>query len=54
MQNLNIGGKLMLPVKVKKLRETALLPTYATAEAAGADLYACLDAPVEIQPGPPK
>ena len=41
----------MLPIKVKKLRESALLPTYATDQAAGADLYACLDAPVCIAPG---
>ena len=41
----------MLPIKVKKLKESALLPTYATAEAAGADLYACLDAPLDILPG---
>lgn len=41
----------MLPVKVKKLKPNAILPTYGTPEAAGADLYACLDAPVTIQPG---
>lgn len=34
----------MTPVKVKKLREDAKLPTYGTASSAGADLYACLDA----------
>lgn len=33
----------MTPVKVKKLREGATLPTYGTASSAGADLYACLD-----------
>ena len=38
-------------VRVMKLKENAILPTYGSAEAAGADLYACLDAPVEIQPG---
>ena len=38
------------PVAVKKLREGAKLPTYGSAFAAGADLYACLDAPVTIQP----
>ena len=38
------------PVAVKKLRPNAVLPTYGSEFAAGADLYACLDAPVTIQP----
>ena len=38
-------------IKVMKLHPNAILPTYGSVEAAGADLYACLDAPVEIQPG---
>lgn len=38
-------------VRVKKLRDNAILPTYGSAEAAGADLYACLDAEVVIAPG---
>ena len=38
-------------ISVKKLREKAVIPTYGSAEAAGADLYACLDAPVMIAPG---
>ena len=41
----------MSVIRVKKLNEKALLPTYGSAEAAGADLYACLDAPVTVQPG---
>ena len=41
----------MEPIKVKKLRENAILPTYGSAEAAGADLYACLDETVTIAPG---
>ncbi len=41
----------MEPIKVKKLRENAVLPTYGSAEAAGADLYACLEADVTIGPG---
>ena len=44
-------GKLMNQIPVKKLKENAILPTYGSAGAAGADLYACLDAPVEIVPG---
>ncbi len=41
----------MSTIRVKKLRPNALLPAYGSAEAAGADLYACLDQPVTIQPG---
>lgn len=41
----------MQPIKVKKIRENAVLPTYGSAEAAGADLYACLQEPVTIEPG---
>lgn len=41
----------MEPIHVKILREGALLPTYGSAEAAGADLYACIEQPVAIQPG---
>lgn len=41
----------MSSIRVKKLHEKAILPTYGSAEAAGADLYACLDEPVTIQPG---
>ncbi len=38
-------------VNVKKLKEHAFLPTYGSPEAAGADLYACLDRSVTIAPG---
>lgn len=41
----------METIRVKKLREEAILPTYGSAEAAGADLYACLDKTVVIEPG---
>ena len=41
----------MNPIRVKKLHPNAILPTYGSAEAAGADLYACLDEAVTIQPG---
>lgn len=40
-----------LPVKVKKLNENAILPTYGSANAAGADLYACLSEPLNLEPG---
>lgn len=38
-------------VRVKLLKEGAKLPTYGTREAAGADLYACLEESVTIAPG---
>lgn len=41
----------MEKIAVKKLRPNAVLPTYGSAWAAGADLYACLEAPVTIAPG---
>lgn len=41
----------MSTIRVKKLHPKAILPTYGSASAAGADLYACLDAPVTIEPG---
>ena len=44
----------MGPIKVKKLRSGAHLPTYGTEFSAGADLYACLEADVTIAPGETK
>ena len=41
----------MNEIRVKRLKPSAILPTYGSAEAAGADLYACLEKPVLIQPG---
>ena len=38
-------------IRVKKLHENAILPTYGSAEAAGADLYACLEQAVTVAPG---
>ena len=40
----------MSTIRVKKLRENATLPTYCSQWAAGEDLYACLEAPVTIEP----
>ena len=40
-----------MKVKIKKLNEKAILPTYATECSAGADLYACIDYDVVIEPG---
>lgn len=44
-------GEVMDKIAVKKLRENALLPSYGSTEAAGADLHACLENPVTIMPG---
>lgn len=41
----------MEAIRVKKLKSSAIIPTYGSAEAAGADLYACLDESVLIRPG---
>lgn len=41
----------MSTIRVKKLHDNAIIPTYGSQEAAGADLYACLDAPVTVEPG---
>jgi len=41
----------MSTIRVKKLHQNAKLPTYGSAEAAGADLYACLEETVIVEPG---
>ena len=41
----------MEKINVKLLRPGAHLPTYGSADAAGADLYACLEESVTIEPG---
>ena len=38
-------------IRVVRLRPEANLPTYGSKEAAGADLYACLENDIVIQPG---
>ena len=38
-------------MNIKKLTENAMIPTYGSAAAAGADLYACADEDVSITPG---
>ena len=37
-------------IKIKKLNENAIIPTRGSEYAAGVDLYACIDKPIEIQP----
>ena len=41
----------MLDIKIKKLNEKATVPMYQTDGAAAADLYACVDWAVMIEPG---
>ncbi len=40
-----------MEILLKKLKENAIIPTRGSSSAAGYDLYACLDEPVEIRPG---
>ncbi len=40
----------MTNIPIKRLREGAIFPTYATADSVGADLCACPDAPVTLAP----
>ncbi len=44
----------MQKVNVKKLHPNAKLPVYGTEFSAGADLHACLDEPVTLQPNETK
>ena len=39
-----------MKIRIKKLDERAITPTYGTEYSAGADLYALLDEAIEIQP----
>lgn len=41
-------------VRIKKLNNKAIIPTYGTEYAAGADLYACIDEVETINPGETK
>lgn len=41
----------MEKINIKKIDKRAVVPTYGSPFSAGADLYACLDAPVTIEPG---
>lgn len=38
-------------MKIKRLNENAVIPTYGTEYSAGADLYACTDEDITINPG---
>lgn len=39
-----------LTVKIKKLKQNAIIPSYQTNQSAGMDLHACIDEPIVIQP----
>lgn len=41
-------------VKIKKVKESAKIPTYGTEYAAGADLYACMEENMTFAPGETK
>ena len=41
-------------VKIKKLRDNAIIPTYGSEFPAGADLYACLEEALTIEPAETK
>lgn len=41
-------------VKIKKLNDKAVIPTYGTEFSAGADLYACMEETVTFEPGETK
>ncbi len=43
-----------IPVNIKKLNDNAVIPTYGSEYAAGADLYACIEDTVTIEPGETK
>ncbi|MBQ7384902.1 MAG: dUTP diphosphatase [Ruminococcus sp.] len=38
-------------LKIRKVRENAVVPKYATSGSAGMDLYACIDEAVTLEPG---
>lgn len=40
----------MAPIKIIRLRPTAILPSYQTELAAGMDLHACIDQPIVLKP----
>ena len=40
-----------MEIKIKKLSEGAVIPTYGSEYSAGADLYALADEPIVIEPG---
>lgn len=45
---------MIFDIRIKKLRENAIIPTYGSEFAAGADLYAAIDEAITIAPGETK
>lgn len=43
-----------IPMNIKKLHERAVVPTYGSSSAAGADLYACEESDITLAPGETK
>ncbi len=41
----------IIRMEIKKLKDNAIIPRYATVGSAGADLYACIDNPITIASG---
>ena len=39
-----------MKINVKKLKESAIIPTSGSKYAAGYDLYACIDIPITLEP----
>lgn len=48
---MNIEPDMAFDIKVKKVRENAIIPKIATSGSACADLYACIDKNICINPG---
>lgn len=40
-----------MTLKIKKMRDNAIIPTRGDSEAAAIDLYACIDEPIALTPG---
>ena len=40
-----------MTLKIKKMRDNAIIPTRGDSEAAAIDLYACIDEPIVLPPG---
>lgn len=39
------------PIRIKKVREQAVIPTYGIEYSAGADIYSCIPEPIHLAPG---
>lgn len=48
---MKVGENLKINLKIKKLRENAIIPKRATSGSAGLDLSACITEKVDIHPG---